>query len=167
MENTQARARRARRWTGTTLGLLLMAIAAVGGCEAHRGRLVTWRAATVTAPAGEPAGRGARAYRVALPPAAAGERPVRAELLFAEPLESARVDAIGVRGGARRPLLARRPARGDLVVVPLDGKPVEAMEVVLRGRATAAPTLRAARVATAVPVAWPDALGPVASEVVQ
>jgi hypothetical protein len=84
---------------------------------------------------------------------------MRAELMFASTLDGAHVDAIGVDGGARRPLLSRKPATGDRVVVPLAGTHVEQVEVVLRGRTGGAPSLRAARVATEMPISWPAALG--------
>jgi hypothetical protein len=110
----------------------------------------------VAVPAGEGA-PGARTYRVALPRPEAGERPMRAELVFADAIDGAAVDAIGVDGRARRRLLSRTPAAGDRVVVPLAGTYVEQVELVLRGRA--APPLRAARVATEMPISWPAALG--------
>jgi hypothetical protein len=144
---------------------LLVVVTAVG-CGAGRGRLVAWRPADVKAPAGEPAARGARAYRVALPPPEAGERPMRAELVFASALDGAHVDAIGLDGRARRPLLSREPATGDRVVVPLAGTHVQQVEVVLRGRG-AAPSLRAARVATEMPISWPAALGAESAAVVR
>src|SRR5436305_1088915 len=105
----------------TTMAALLLAVVTTAGCGARRGRLVAWRPADVNAPAGEPAARGARTYRVALPPPGAGERPMRAELVFASALDGAHVDAIGIDGRARRPLLSRTPAAGDRVVVPLAG----------------------------------------------
>ena len=148
---------RKRMTTTTTMAVLLVVVTAVG-CGARRGRLLAWRPADVKAPAGEPTARGARAYRVALPPSEAGERPMRAELVFASALDGADVDAIGLDGRARRPLLSREPATGDRVVVPLAGTHVQQVEVVLRGRG-AAPSLRAARVATEMPISWPAALG--------
>ena len=71
---------------------------------------------------------------------------------------------MGVDGSARRPLLARKPAAGDMVVVPLAGTHVEQVEVVLRGPA---PALRAARVATEMPMVWPVALGTESTEVLR
>jgi hypothetical protein len=148
---------------GTRVAVLLAVVTAVG-CGARRARLVAWRPVDVTAPAGEPTARGARTYRVALPRPERGERPVRAELVFATALDGAHVDAVGVDGRARRPLLSRRPAAGDMVVVPLGGSHVEQVEVVLRG---AAPSLRAARVATEMPMTWPKALGAETAEVLR
>lgn len=148
---------------GTTMAVLL-AVVTAAGCGARRARLVAWRPVDVTAPAGEPTARGARTYRVALPRPEQGERPVRAELVFATAIDGAHVDAIGVDGRARRPLLARKPAAGDLVVVPLAGTHVEQVEVVLRGPT---PALRAARVATEMPIVWPVALGTESTEVLR
>jgi hypothetical protein len=141
------------------LAMLVAAAAVVVGTFTRRERLVAWRPVDVTAPAGEVDPRGARTYRVALPPAEDGERPVRAELLFATSIAGARIDAVGVDGGARRPLLSRKPATGDRVVVPLAGTRVDQVEVVLRDGGRGAPPLRAARVATEMPISWPVALG--------
>jgi hypothetical protein len=149
----------------TTMAVLLVVVTAVG-CGVRRGRLIAWRPVDVNAPAGEPTARDARTYRVALPPREAGERPMRAELLFASALDGAHVDAIGLAGRTRRPLLSRKAAAGDRVVVPLAGTPVDQVEVVLRGSA-AAPSLRAARVATEMPISWPAALGAESAEVVR
>ena len=139
----------------TTTAAVLLAVVTTVGCGARRGRLVAWRPADVKAPAGEPTARGARTYRVALPPSAAGERPMRAELVFASALDGAQVDAVGLDGQMRRPLLSRGRAAGDRVVVPLAGAHVQQVEVVLRGQG-AAPSLSAARVATEMPISWPD-----------
>ena len=157
---------RKRTTTTTTMAAALLVVVTAVGCGARRGRLLAWRPADVKAPAGEPAARGARAYRVALPPPEAGERPMRAELVFASALDGADVDAIGLDGRARRPLLSREPAIGDRVVVPLAGTHVQQVEVVLRGRG-AAPSLRAARVATEMPISWPAALGAESAAVVR
>src|SRR5262252_3499725 len=86
-----------------------LAVVTAVGCSG-RERLVAWRPVDVMAPAGEPGGRGARTYRVALPAAGEGERAMRAELLFANAIDGAHVDAVGVDGRARRPLLSRTPA---------------------------------------------------------
>jgi len=145
-----------------TMTAVLLAVVPTAGCGARRARLVTWRPADVTAPAGEPDAQGARTYRVALPPAGAGERPLRAELQFAAPLGGAQLDVIGV--GPRRPLRGQAPAGGDRVVVPLGDASVAEVEVVLRGRG-ATPPLRAARVATEIPISWPAALGSATNEV--
>ena len=153
-----------RKNTQKTMATVLLLVVTAAGCGTRRGRLVAWRTADVMAPAGEPTARGTRTYRVALPPPAAGERPMRAELVFASALDGARVDAIGLDGRARRPLLSRKPTAGDRVVVPLAGTHVEQMEIVLRGRA-AAPSLRAAQVATEMPISWPVALGAESAEV--
>jgi hypothetical protein len=150
----------------TTMAAVLLIVVTAAGCRTRRGRLVAWRPADVTAPAGEPTARGARTYRVALPPPEAGERPMRAELVFASALDDARVDAIGLDGRARRPLLSREPTAGDTVVVPLSGSHVEQVEIVVRGRG-AAPWLRAAHVATEMPISWPVALGAESPEVVR
>src|SRR5262245_25898526 len=115
--------------TGTSLAAMLLAAVSAIGCGARRGRVVAWRPAGIVAEAGEPGVRDARRYRVALPPAQAGERPMRAELVFASSLDGAHVDAIGVGQRARRPLLARKPASGEVVVVPLAGEPVDQVEV--------------------------------------
>jgi len=147
-----------RTRNGTAMTAVLLAVVTTAGCGARRGRLLAWRPVDVKTPAGEPAGRGARTYRVALPQPEAGERPVRAELVFAGALDGARVDAIGVDGRARRPLLSRSVAAGDSVVVPLAGTPVQQVELVLRAQG-GAPALRAARVATEMPISWPAALG--------
>lgn len=156
-----------KRTTATTMAAAaLLAMVTTAGCGARRGRLLAWRPADVKAPAGEPTARGARTYRVALPPPGVGERPLRAELLFAGALDGARVDATGLDGRARRPLLSREPAAGDRVVVPLAGRQVQQVEVVLRGRDTA-PSLRAARVATEMPISWPVALGAESAAVVR
>jgi hypothetical protein len=141
-----------------TMAAMVVAVATTVGCGARRERLVAWRPIDVGAPDGEPTAHGARTYRVALPHADAGERPVRAELTFGGTLDGDHVDAIAVDGRARRPLLSRTPAAGDRVVVPLAGMHVEQVEVVLRGPG-AAPPLRAARVATEMPISWPTALG--------
>jgi hypothetical protein len=146
-----------KKRSGTAMTAVLLAMVTTAGCGARRARLLAWRPIDVKAPAGEPAGRDARTYRVALPPAETGERPVRAELVFAGALDGARVDAIGVDGRARRPLLSRGVAAGDSVVVPLAGTHVQQVELVLRGQG--APPLRAARVATELPIVWPAALG--------
>jgi hypothetical protein len=164
MDMTQTKSRRSASAPGTTMVAVLLATVTAAGCEARRARLVAWRPADVTAPAGEADARGARTYRVVLPAAAAGERLMRAELLFASPLDGARVDAIGVGRPERRPLVVGQPATGERVVVPLPGAPVDHLEVVLRGDGRA-PALRAARVATEMPVVWPAALGAATIEV--
>ena len=143
----------------TKIAVVALAVVTTVGCGARRGRLVAWRPIDVKAATT----LGAHTYRVALPPAGAGERPVRAELVFASALDGARVDAVGLDGRARRPLLSRKPAAGDRVVVPLAGAHVEQVEVVLRGAAS--PALRAARVATEMPISWPSALGAASAEV--
>jgi hypothetical protein len=148
---------------GTRMAVLLAVVTAVG-CGARRARLVTWRPLDVTAPAGEATARDARTYRLALPRAEQGERPVRAELVFATALDGTHVDAVALDGRARRPLLSREPAAGDMVVVSLAGTRAEHVEVVLRG---AAPPLRAARVATEMPISWPEALGAESAEVLR
>jgi hypothetical protein len=142
----------------TTTMAAMVLVATTVGCGARRERLVAWRPIDVGTPDGEPTAHGARTYRVALPHTEAGERPMRAELMFGGALDGDHVDAIGVDGRARRPLLSRTPAAGDCVVVPLAGTHVEVVEVVLRGHG-AAPPLRAARVATEMPISWPAALG--------
>ena len=50
--------------------------------------------------------------------------------------------------------------------MPLAGTHVQQVEVVLRGRG-AAPSLRAARVATEMPISWPAALGAESAAVVR
>jgi hypothetical protein len=148
----------------TTMAAVLLMVVTAAGCRTRR--IVAWRPADVTVPAGEPTARGARTYRVALPPPGAGERPMRAELVFARALDGARVDAIGLDGRARRPLLSREPTAGDRVVVPLAGTRVEQVEIVLRGSGVA-PSLQAAHVATEMPISWPVALGAESAEVVR
>jgi hypothetical protein len=165
MEMTQTKNRRSASVPGTTMVAVLLATVTAAGCEARRARVVAWRPADMAAPAGEPDARGARTYRVVLPPAEAGERPMRAELVFASPLDGARVDAIAVGRPERRPLVARQEGAGERVVVPLAGGPVDHLEVVLRGAVGPAPALRAARVATEMPVVWPAALGAATSGV--
>ena len=154
MEST--RNRQSGRSSRRTTAVMVLALATTVGC-ARRERLVAWRPIDVGTPDGEPTAHGARTYRVALPHTEAGERPVRAELMFGGALDGDHVDAIGVDGRARRALLSRTPAAGDRVVVPLAGAHVEVVEVVLRGHG--APPLRAARVATEMPISWPAALG--------
>jgi hypothetical protein len=151
---------------GTMVAAVLLVVVTTVGCGMRRGRLVAWRPADIKGPAGEPAAPGARTYRVALPAPEAGERPMRAELVFAGALDGARVDAIGVDGRARRPLLSREPATGDRLVVPLAGTHVQQVEIVLCGPG-AAPSLSAARVATEMPISWPTALGAASAEVVR
>jgi hypothetical protein len=151
---------------GTRVAVLLALVTAVG-CGARRARLVAWRPLDVTALPGEATTRGARTYRLALPRPAQGERPMRAELVFATVLDGAHVDAVAVDGHARRPLLSRKPAAGDIVVVPLAGTRAEQVEVVLRGPRGAAPPLRTARVATEMPMSWPVALGAESAEVLR
>src|SRR4051794_2949447 len=150
----------------TTMTAVLLIVMTAAGGRMGGGGLVAWRPPGVMAAAGEPTARGARTYRVALRPPEAGERPMRAELVFASALDGARVDAIGLDGRARRPLLSREPTAGDRVVVPLSGSHVEQVEIIVRGRG-AAPSLRAAHVATEMPISWPVALGAESPEVVR
>jgi hypothetical protein len=82
--------------TKTAMAAVLMAAVSAGGCNVRRARLVAWRSADVAVPAGEADARGARTYRVALPRAEAGERPMRAELVFVVPLADTPVDAMEV-----------------------------------------------------------------------
>src|SRR5215831_1244389 len=163
MERTQIGDRRSAPATRKTMTAVLLAVVTTAGCGARRSRLVAWRPADVTAAAGEPDARGARTYRVALPPPGAGERPLRAELVFAAPLDGAQLDVVGV--GPRRPLLGQTPASGDRVVVPLGDAPITEVEVVLRGPGDAAPSLRTVRVATEMAISWPAALGARTGEV--
>ena len=157
---------RKRTTTTTTMAAVLLVVVTAVGCGARRGRLVAWRPADVKAPAGEPAARGARAYRVALPPPEAGERPMRAELVFASALDGAARRRDRSRRPRASPAAVAEPATGDRVVVPLAGTHVQQVEVVLRGRG-AAPSLRAARVATEMPISWPAALGAESAAVVR
>ena len=82
--------------TTTAVAAVLMAAVSAGGCSGRRARLVAWRPAHVAVLAGEADARGARTYRVALPRAEAGERPMRAELVFVVPLADRPVDEMEV-----------------------------------------------------------------------
>lgn len=159
MERTQIEAGSRKPATGTAVAALLLAAATTAGCGARRGRLVAWRPAEVRAAAGEADARGARTYRVALPLAEPGARPLRAELTFGAPLDGARLDVVGVGPRPRRALVGGAQTSGDTVVVPLGDGEVAEVEVVLRGSGRAVPPLRAARVATEMSISWPAALG--------